>query len=471
MTNSELLNYIPKVFDFIREGMDDGSALCKCASEHNMAPAQLERMVHLFNAVKSNATMEKNASDRGRTFSYTDPSVVINDYTSYKTNNSTNSYKQPNLVPRNFIVSDVFTEVYTLPTIKEASEADKPTVTKEACLELRDSLSSLKEDVIYAVNKSANELSRTFKTNTDKWENYITDIYTRHGDRGDFVVDYITNELKEIGHDYINPSLHKVARSLVRDSLGIMGKIDEVLDAYDTYLSVMAAEDKNNANLDMILKKEAATSEKVEVEEKYADPLNDFRRKKYKTPEELKYPYEYIDIKPDPRLKPEPPQDNKSKTRPSPAITASVGKELLQNIDPITMISNAQTSAVGAVKGVHGITQSLIDTTKPTWNRRQEKLDESIQSARQFGTLQQLLLSDPDIKQHDPEKVQRYFDIIRTISPNVAADPLVAGSFLKEALQYDTIPKDTVKLLMELENLGLKNTETTSKIRSNRYLL
>jgi hypothetical protein len=67
----------------INQTGDPKGTLIKYANDHNLAPAELERLCQVFNTAKTLTFMKKSASNRGGSFSILDVDDVVNGYTTY----------------------------------------------------------------------------------------------------------------------------------------------------------------------------------------------------------------------------------------------------------------------------------------------------------------------------------------------------------------------------------------------------
>jgi hypothetical protein len=76
---------------------------------------------------------------------------------------------------------------------------------------------------------------------------------------------------------------------------------------------------------------------------------------------------------------------------------------------------------------------------------------ERFAKARDF---QQMIEANPMLDKHDAGHVQMLYNSLRSMSPNMAKDPLIAGSFVRQMLSMSpesgpAVPMDTAKLLSE----------------------
>lgn len=67
-----------------------------------------------------------------------------------------------------------------------------------------------------------------------------------------------------------------------------------------------------------------------------------------------------------------------------------------------------------------------------------------------------MLKSNPQLRQHDASSVQMVYNSLRKTAPTLAADPLIAGSFVRNTLEMSPesgpgIPLQSAKLLAETQ--------------------
>lgn len=78
--------------------------------------------------------------------------------------------------------------------------------------------------------------------------------------------------------------------------------------------------------------------------------------------------------------------------------------------------------------------------------------EEALNKAKTHSTIEQLMLSDPVIGQADPSQVEDLYATISNLCPTVAKDPVTMGPVMKEALQYGSLPVQSIKDLLEIEH-------------------
>jgi hypothetical protein len=77
-----------------------------------------------------------------------------------------------------------------------------------------------------------------------------------------------------------------------------------------------------------------------------------------------------------------------------------------------------------------------------------------------------MLDAHPELQQHDASKVQALYNSLRHMSPHMAKDPVIAGSFVRNLLERGNegsvaVPMDTAKMLADTQKSisGAKHTD------------
>jgi hypothetical protein len=80
-------------------------------------------------------------------------------------------------------------------------------------------------------------------------------------------------------------------------------------------------------------------------------------------------------------------------------------------------------------------------------------LAEKINKPRQYEAM---LQSHPTLQGEDEEKTRRYFDSLHHVSPTMAGEPLLAGSFVRNMMAKEleggpAVPMETIKMMSEIQ--------------------
>jgi hypothetical protein len=116
--------------------------------------------------------------------------------------------------------------------------------------------------------------------------------------------------------------------------------------------------------------------------------------------------------------------------------TAGFGGDVMKAVDP--------AKTVGAVIAA-GITMGAIAGGKDIYDAIKGK----IQHRSSFNEMMDM---SPGLKKHDKKMVSAAFNTLHRFNPDYAADPLVAGTFVQNALDMSRIDVGTVNSLVDSSN-------------------
>ena len=97
----------------------------------------------------------------------------------------------------------------------------------------------------------------------------------------------------------------------------------------------------------------------------------------------------------------------------------------------------------GAAIGTEIIAEGAVDA----WQA-------SKKMAMRDRTLASIMAAHPELSNFPKAKVEQYFETLYRFSPSLAADPLGAGAFIRQAIRMDEFggpPPDTIKNLADIE--------------------
>lgn len=121
------------------------------------------------------------------------------------------------------------------------------------------------------------------------------------------------------------------------------------------------------------------------------------------------------------------------KARGPGADAPSSWADVVANLGKLLALGGA---AGAASAGVTGIMQ----------HRKQRDLKEQIQTS--YG---RMFKEYPALEEMDRQKVGRHFGVLARYAPSLAADPLVAGSWVKSTTQMDYIDPDAIRRLSDTQ--------------------
>lgn len=87
---------------------------------------------------------------------------------------------------------------------------------------------------------------------------------------------------------------------------------------------------------------------------------------------------------------------------------------------------------------------------------RQDSLDKVRRESRSAANIQRLILTDPILREADPADVVQAYNSLRAQNPELMSDINVSRALLREAIQYPHIPLSTLQGLTDVRNKALQ---------------
>jgi hypothetical protein len=78
-------------------------------------------------------------------------------------------------------------------------------------------------------------------------------------------------------------------------------------------------------------------------------------------------------------------------------------------------------------------------------------VDPIVQSIKLKNSYDQLMKKTPQLQSQDPETVKDYFNIVKTYSPAVAANPIVAGALVNKMIEFGGVDHKLIMDLLEMQ--------------------
>ncbi len=424
MTQQQQIELLSSIMPEINDTHDPKGVMLKCAKKHNLSPAQLEKLGHVYNTAKTLVGLEKQAH-RGDSFSIVDVPEMVAEYTDFDpskavTHNSSGVHKSVNKLMK-YASFSVPAANKKLPSVldgllkssmpvevQDEGEGNQNTEIDLSGIKYGDKLfksasasTAYVQEQFRAVAEDAREAMTTAAYNArdavrsvydkllksankhETWREMVEDMDDREADRVKTasISHYIESHL-EYDHNMrvAHVDLEKRAgkRSIARDRHGIYEVMDELDVCSDMFKEAKALYDAMTAK----------EQEPVITEKEAAALVN-----------------------------------------------------AIQVASPSSIQSGAEAAAdvVGLATGA--------DEAKKTEKRRAEA---KMTAARQ-AALQQLILSDPVIAEADPYEVEDIYNTVSSLNDTIASDPKLLGPVIKESLQYKSIPIQMLKDIIAVD--------------------
>lgn len=136
-----------------------------------------------------------------------------------------------------------------------------------------------------------------------------------------------------------------------------------------------------------------------------------------------------------------------------------------------TDIMNAVGAGLKRVPGPGAFSDTITSTIGRMGDggAAQRKIDDAHRGVSAVTTLQRMLLTDPIIREADPEMVVSLFNTLQDAHPDVAHDPNLLRFALREALQYESVPLHTYKDLLGMETDKMRGRKERAGWESSQY--
>lgn len=461
MTQQQQIQLLNDIMPQIVESRDPEATMLKCASKNNLTPAQLEKLGHVFNSMKTLVGLEKQAN-RGDSFSIVNVPAMVTKYASYDakrvlTNQAKDVHKKVNKLTKDASTQDIdgwgaclngyweksasasspnewmFKSQPTVPVVADWINEQVEKETKGGVDWQDEDEASWKEVGLPEATPGA-DMFKLASRKVDKYNVALEKIARAKEiwqqtfyEAQDHLFEKCAAIRTAIVHD------REAWNKLVMDARDILGleksatafaRLEKHFEetrlhgfekaaninrgftrrlAYDSTGLVPVVEEI--AGLDSIIKRAAALLEPTEQEKQAS------QKKKQEASLNL------------------------------PAALVSSPDELLASVTAL----------------------------QPDPKKKQKDFDVQNAANRRQVALQHLMLNDDIISTADPALVQDLQSTIADLSPTVASDPIRLAPVLKEALQYDSLPIQQIKDLLSVEEAAQKVQKLKHENETNLY--
>lgn len=421
MTQAETIKMLDSIMPDIISTRDPEGTMLKCASKHNLSPAQLEHLGQVYNTTKTIVGLEKQAN-RGNSFKLLNVPEMVSKYASYDPS------KKPTGKSK-----DVHEKVDKIINDKDGWISHE----KKASAELPNlNLVAYNEMLKEAEYEDQSNYYDTSYTEKSAAENLYTGV----------------NEDLRIAHENYDQALFDAAEDIMDKMASITRKLtpDEGRWEEVKYAAQRLHGDKIIPALNTIEDHFSRVGHKTEPGSfnKFASfgRLED----KYGVMRDIEDIYELGEFIKESANIPYPP------TGSSGGGSASSGGGKKKGEDKSALKSfNALLDKVNG-----GFLTSLSELRK-TNERGVEDYKKIMEKAKRDATIETtlgtMLMSDPVISNADSYDVNNLYDAINKIAPTLTESPELMAATLKEALQYGSIPLPTLIALADFQGKHTKS--------------
>ncbi len=509
MQHAEAVNALHEILPLIKTEGSAESAIIKFAEEKKLASAQVEKLAQVLNQARTLSFLDKNPDNRGADFPILDPAEIVKRYTE----NSGNS-KCATLQP----YADVFGGYKVVPSTDGTNQMRHvktlpprmavPNFQKAAAESLKPEVKvdgkKVEQDPYY-LECEAREFDR-------KKRDEVDEAVIESGE-ADIVMEQAKETSKkayqELHERCLHLPFHEVEEDatmlgITADEKSVIAKLATDLNGYWGRENVQRftvpdpkrhlAWDRHNivdgirkvAAANMLVKQAAEYATYVKKKASYSPPTveplyaqadeEEMRRDRYDNPatraqrdKELKNKLQGNPANGAPRpnynifrdiLQFPEPDKPKEKVHTTPGIDSAAAalKDILKEYPGIS----TQIQGAHGEQESKGLVSGLLQSEAP--GKRQRSIDESYHSTRSLGTLQKLMMTDPILREADPDLIVDAFNDLMQTDPEIAKTPQMLAFQLREALQYGGIPASSAKTIADIS----KSREDASKNRRER---
>lgn len=458
MTQQQQIQLLNDIMPQIVESKDPETEMLKCASKHNLAPAQLEKLGHVFNSMKTLVGLEKQAN-RGDSFSIVDVPSMLKKYATYDAGRTLTAkdnvvHKKVDKLMKSAADSDIDGWGACLNfSLEKSAAAGSPNAW----------MFESKPSVPLVTDWIEEQVEKETKGGVD-WQDADLDTWLE-AEMPEAEPGYQMFKAASRRMDSCKEGLEKLARAKEIWRQTYYEASESLYDTCDQVRNAILQNRDAWENLVMdsrdVLGHEKAAAAFARLEahfentrlhgfEKVANINRGFTRRLAHDSTGLVSLVEEI-------------AELDSIVKRAAALLAPTERE-------------KQAAAKPNKPSVPGITFSSpedllnsVQALQPNPKKKQKDYDTQLAANKRQVALQHLLLNDDIISAADPALVQDLQSTIADLSPTVANDPVRLAPVLKEALQYDSLPIQQIKDLLSVEESAQKVQKLKQENDKNLY--
>jgi hypothetical protein len=437
MNQQQQIQLLNSIMPQIVETRDPEATMLKCARKNNLSPAQLEKLGHVYNTMKTIVGLEKQAN-RGDSFSILDVPKMVAKYTTYDAN------------------------------AELSAQAEKVHDKVDALMKDADGWSA-----IMGIGKSAMQKAAAAGEGANDW------LY--HSNRP---IPRIKTWLKEVAEDkggkvdYIDDNSDEwmEVQASVKSDLKLMNKTASALGDIKRARELWE-QTQYEADVELTAQCADLRNELLQDREKWANLVMDARDVlgHEKAAAALQIVENYFERVRCHSFAKSASIQREYERRLAHDSTGLVGhlEEILE-LDTIVKRATALLQPTEKAASVPGIStvEDLVSQMRSATGQtdKQKDFDKKLDSAKKQTALENLMLNDSIISTADPNTVQDLHATISQLSPTVASDPVKLAPVLKEALQYDALPIQQIKDLLSVEESAQKVQKLSRENETYKYM-
>lgn len=425
MDQATAIQTVKELLPSMRETRDPSGTLLKYAQTKNLAVAQLEKLGHVFNTLKSITFFDKHPDNRGGFFELLDVPDMTSKFASFKPDTKSKTKTEIDwtdsdgwLLPETSKAASTRFPSYAELNAEEETEKQAFTLPEEpydynAEFEV---IRQIEDDYRDQFEKAATAIENKLREGMISLATLEEDALHKYGSDIKPVFERMVNRLELTPGPWIT-RLDRDPRNtkMARDRTGLMNQFEKVKEALEVFdgstkyavgvLNYLTGMQPTQAQTSGMQQEDLGTIGTPYMTEEESKPWSDVFGKSWESQ----------------RKSMEASSKSKKTIPGSPMDT----KDFWQT-----------------AFGEDGINKS---------RKFQKEMDETIDDDTAMVTLAELTLRDPILSKKDPEMVVNLFNTLRTANPQIAADPNLTRLVLREAIEYGALPIHTIKDLVEID--------------------
>jgi hypothetical protein len=436
MNQQQQIKLLNSIMPQIVESKDPEATMLKCATANNLSPAQLEKLGHVFNSMKTLVGLEKQAN-RGDSFTIVDVPGMVAKYATYDPARvlSSKSEKVHERVDK--LTKGAAKDPDGWGELLSVGKMNKSAGANDWMFESKQGLPTALELMTAAVNETGRTVEYTNTDTEGEWQETNTptsvsyDVMHKAASSALEDLAIAEDNLKHIVFEAGELTREKCASiytkvrynksnwaEIVEDARDCMGREKSaaalsVVEAYFEHTGVRGFEKSAALNCGGTRKLARDRHEVVEDLEAILEAQS-FRKRAAAMLEGFA----------------KEAKDDKSKSKKGPGSLS-------------TNLTNSLVEEMGSVV--------------PDFHKQQVDFNKRLAAGKREIALQQLMLTDDIIGAADPATVQDLYNTIADLSPTLAESPIRMAPVLKEALQYDALPIQQIKDILSVEESARKS--------------
>lgn len=434
MNQQQQIKLLNSIMPQIVESKDPEATMLKCATANNLSPAQLEKLGHVFNSMKTLVGLEKQAN-RGDSFAIVDVPGMVAKYATYDPSRVLSSKSEKVHAKVDKLTKDAAKDPDGWGELLNVGRMSKAAGANDWMFESEKGLPTALELMTAAVDDKGRKVEYA-NTDTDaEWQETNTPI--------------------SVSYDV----MHKAASSALED----LAIAEENL----RHIVFEAGELTREKCASIYTKVRYNKNNWEEIVEDARDCMG--REKSAAALSVVEDYFDYINA----RGFAKTASMSCGGTRKLARDRHDVVEDLESILEAKSFRKRAEVMLEGFAKEAKGEKGSLgilpsptelqddilsvVQPVLPNPHKLQNEFDTRMAVGKRDIALQRLMLQDDIIRAADPATVQDLYNTIADLSPTLAEDPIRMAPVLKEALQYDALPIQQIKDILSVEETARKN--------------